>query len=43
MMDIKQYEIEIAIFSIFCFASWKYISDENSYFRKHILYSKTGL
>lgn len=42
-MDIKQYEIEIAIFSIFCFASWKYISDEISYFRKHILYSETGL
>lgn len=42
-MDTKQYEIEIAIFSVFCFASRQYVSDENSYFIKHILYSQTGL
>jgi len=42
-MDIKQYEIEMAIFSIFCFASWQYVTDENSYFIKHIFYSESGL
>lgn len=42
-MDIKQYEIEMAIFSIFCFASWQYVTDENSYLMKHVLYSETGL
>lgn len=42
-MDIKQYEAEMAVFSIFCSASSQYVTEENSWFIKFILYSETGL